>query len=429
MQRSQSLFKAARKVIPGGVNSPVRAFSSVGGTPPFIERAAGAHIFDVDGNRYIDYVGSWGPMILGHAHPAVVAAVQAQAAKGLSYGAPAEPEIRLAQLICETIPSIESVRMVNSGTEATMTALRLARGVTGRNKVLKFAGGYHGHVDALLVKPGSGALTLGLPASPGIPESVTRDTLIADFNDLDSVKQIFAEHGPDIACVMVEPVAGNMNCIPPVAGFLAGLRALCDQHGALLVFDEVMTGFRVARGGAQELYGVHPDITALGKIVGGGMPVGAVGASREIMQALAPTGSIYQAGTLSGNPLAMVAGIATLEALREDGFYRRLEARTEQLLDGLVACAKEYAIELHTQHVGSMFGLFFTAANQVQCFADASSCNLEQFKRFFHGMLSQGVYLAPSAFEAGFVSAAHGEEEIAQTLAAARATFAAMAGN
>lgn len=427
MQRSQDLFDAAQKIIPGGVNSPVRAFSSVGGTPPFIDHAAGAYLSDIDGNRYIDYVGSWGPMILGHAHPDVVAAVQAQAARGLSYGAPAEAEITLAQLICDTIPSIESVRMVNSGTEATMTALRLARGITGRNKVIKFAGCYHGHVDALLVKPGSGALTLGLPASPGIPEAVTQDTLIADFNDLDSVAQLFEAHGQDIACLMVEPVAGNMNCIPPVPDFLEGLRELCDAHGALLIFDEVMTGFRVAQGGAQAHYGITPDLTALGKIVGGGMPVGAVGGRRDFMQALAPTGSVYQAGTLSGNPLAMVAGAATLRALQEDGFYAKLNAQTEKLLAGLNASAQEYGINLFTQHVGSMFGLFFTSAKQVTCFADAAACDVEQFKRFFHGMLERGVYLAPSAFEAGFMSATHGEQEIQQTLDAARATFASMA--
>jgi len=427
MQRSQALFAAAQKIIPGGVNSPVRAFNSVGGTPPFIARAAGAHLFDVDDNKYIDYVGSWGPMILGHAHPDVVAAVQTQAAKGLSYGAPAEVEIQLAELICEYVPSIESVRMVNSGTEAAMTALRLARGVTGRNKVIKFAGCYHGHVDALLVKPGSGALTLGLPASPGIPESVTRDTLIADFNNLDSVAKAFAEHPGEIACVMVEPVAGNMNCIPPLPGFLEGLRKLCDEHEALLVFDEVMTGFRVSRGGAQQLYGVMPDVTALGKIVGGGMPVGAIGGSREVMQALAPTGAIYQAGTLSGNPLAMVAGIATLEALRDDAVYRQLDERTEQLLSGLNAAAQENGIALFTQHVGGMFGVFFTDSGQVSGFEDASACNVEQFKVFFHEMLKRGVYLAPSAFEAGFMSAAHGVQEIEQTLTAARASFAVLA--
>lgn len=426
---SQALFDAAQRVIPGGVNSPVRAFNAVGGTPPFIACAAGAWLTDEDGTRYIDYVGSWGPMILGHAYPSVVAAVQAQAAKGLSYGAPSKLEIRLAELVCEYVDSIESVRMVNSGTEAAMTALRLARGVTGRDKVIKFAGGYHGHVDALLVKPGSGALTLGLPASPGIPAAATGDTLTADFNDLDSVAAAFKQHPENVACVMVEPVAGNMNCIPPDRGFLSGLRKLCDDYGALLVFDEVMTGFRVARGGAQAYYDVRPDITILGKIIGGGMPVGAIGGAREIMRGLAPTGAVYQAGTLSGNPLAMAAGIATLEALSDESFYARLEQRTQALLAGLEQAAQSHGINLLTQQVGAMFGLFFTDADAVRCFADAAACDTQQFKRFFHGMLTRGVYLAPSAFEAGFMSAAHGEPEIAQTVAAANATFAAMAAD
>lgn len=427
MQRSEQLFESAQRVIPGGVNSPVRAFASVGGTPRFIARAEGPYLYDEDGQRYIDYVGSWGPMILGHAHPGVVAAVQAQAAKGLSYGAPAAAEIALAELICEYVPSIESVRMVNSGTEAMMTALRLARGVTGRDKVIKFAGCYHGHVDALLVKPGSGALTLGLPASPGIPNAVTRDTLIADFNNLDSVAKAFADHPGEIACVMVEPVAGNMNCIPPEAGFLPGLRELCDAHGALLVFDEVMTGFRLARGGAQQHYGVRPDITALGKIVGGGMPVGAVGGARKVMQALAPAGNIYQAGTLSGNPLAMAAGIATLEGLRDDAVYEQLANNTRNLMTGLEKAAAEHGIPLITQQVGGMFGIFFTGAQTVTCFDDAAACNIEHFRAFFHGMLSRGVYLAPSAFEAGFMSTAHTPADIDHSINAARDCFAALA--
>ena len=427
--RSEQLFTAAQKVIPGGVNSPVRAFASVGGTPPFIDHAAGAHVFDVDGNRYVDYVGSWGPMILGHAHPDVVAAVRAQAERGLSYGAPAESEIRLAELICEYVDSIESVRMVNSGTEAAMTALRLARGATGRDKVIKFAGGYHGHVDALLVKPGSGALTLGLPASPGIPEAVTRDTLIADYNDAESVAQLLEAHAGEVACVMVEPVAGNMNCVPPAPGFLERLRELCDAHGALLVFDEVMTGFRVARGGAQQRFGVRADVTALGKIVGGGMPVGAVGGPRAIMDQLAPSGGIYQAGTLSGNPLGMAAGAATLAALRDASLYDRLEQHTAELMAGLDVAARGAGIPLHTQHVGPMFGLFFTDAGPVRCFDDVAACNAERFTAFFHGMLERGVYLAPSAFEAGFVSAAHDGETLDLTLAAARDVFADLSRN
>lgn len=427
MPTSEALFAAACKVIPGGVNSPVRAFAAVGGVPPFIERAEGAWLFDADDRRYIDYVGSWGPMILGHAHPRVVEAVQNQAAKGLSYGAPCALEVRLAELVCELVPSIESLRMVNSGTEAAMTALRLARGITGRDRVLKFAGGYHGHVDALLVKPGSGSLTLGLPASPGIPAGVTADTLTADYNDLESVAAAFADNPDTIACVIVEPVAGNMNCVPPRPGFLAGLRELCDKHGALLVFDEVMTGFRVALGGAQEYYGIRPDLTVLGKIVGGGLPVGAVGGRRVLMEHLAPTGAVYQAGTLSGNPLAMAAGIATLQTLAQENPYPRLEQATAALCTGLRTAAEQAGTALTTRHVGAMFGLFFTAGDTIHGFADVAACDTALFQRFFHAMLERGVYLAPSAFEAGFVSTVHTQTEIEMTLDAAAAAFAATA--
>ncbi|MDT0619802.1 glutamate-1-semialdehyde 2,1-aminomutase [Salinisphaera sp. P385] len=427
MPSSSDLFDAARRVIPGGVNSPVRAFSSVGGTPPFIDRAEGAWLFDVDGNRYVDYVGSWGPMILGHAHPDVVKAVQAQAARSLSFGAPCELEIRLAEKICELVPSIEAVRMVNSGTEAAMTALRLARGHTGRDKVIKFAGNYHGHVDALLVKPGSGSLTLGLPASPGIPAGVTADTLTAEYNDLDSVAAIFEANPEDVACVMVEPVAGNMNCVPPVDGFLEGLRELCDRYGALLVFDEVMTGFRVSLGGAQGHFGVTPDVTALGKIVGGGMPVGAVGGPRAVMDGLAPTGAIYQAGTLSGNPLGMAAGLATLTAISAEGFHDRVADTTRRLCEGLEAAARRHGVPLTTQQAGAMFGIFFTDQRPITRFEHVAACNAEAFKAFFHAMLRRGVYLAPSAFEAGFVSAAHGAVELDATLEAADAAFAELA--
>lgn len=427
MPSSSDLFDAARRVIPGGVNSPVRAFSSVGGTPPFIDRAEGAWLFDVDGNRYVDYVGSWGPMILGHAHPDVVKAVQDQAAKSLSFGAPCELEIRLAEKICELVPSIDAVRMVNSGTEAAMTALRLARGHTGRDKVIKFAGNYHGHVDALLVKPGSGSLTLGLPASPGIPAGVTADTLTAEYNDLDSVAAIFEANPDEVACVMVEPVAGNMNCVPPVAGFLEGLRELCDRYGALLVFDEVMTGFRVSLGGAQGHFGVTPDVTALGKIVGGGMPVGAVGGPRTVMDGLAPTGAIYQAGTLSGNPLGMAAGLATLTAISAASFHDRVAATTRRLCEGLEAAASRHGVPLTTQQAGAMFGIFFTDQRPITRFEHVAACDAEAFKAFFHAMLQRGVYLAPSAFEAGFVSAAHGAVELDATLEAADAAFAELA--
>lgn len=425
--RSAELFERAQRFTPGGVNSPVRAFAGVGGTPAFIERAKGAYIYDVDGNEYVDYVGSFGPMILGHAHPDVVQAVQNQAAKGLSFGAPTGLETELAELVCSMVDSIESVRMVNSGTEATMTALRLARGHTGRKKVVKFAGNYHGHVDALLVNAGSGALTLGIPGSPGVPEAVVADTLVATYNDLDSVAQAFVEHGDDIACVMVEPVAGNMNCVPPDDGFLQGLRDLCDTHGALLIFDEVMTGFRVHPGCAQAYYGVKPDITALGKIVGGGMPVGAVGASTEVMATLAPTGPVYQAGTLSGHPLGMAAGIATLKRIRDDKVHATIGPRLDRLLAGLEQRASAHGVPFMTQRVGAMFGMFFTEAERLRRFDDVAACDTDAFAHFFHVMLDHGVYLAPSAFEAAFISQAHDNAAIDRTLEAADAAFAALA--
>jgi len=425
--RSAEWFARAGKSTPGGVNSPVRAFNGVGGTPAFIDHAKGAYIYDVDGNEYVDYVGSFGPMILGHADPAVVEAVQTQAAKGLSFGAPTGLETELAEIICSIVDSIESVRMVNSGTEAAMTALRLARGYTGRNKVVKFAGNYHGHVDALLVEAGSGALTLGIPGSPGVPEAVVADTLVATYNDLDSVAEAFKTHGADIACVMVEPVAGNMNCVPPVDGFLAGLRDLCDQHGALLVFDEVMTGFRVHPGCAQAHFGVTPDVTALGKIVGGGMPVGAVGGPKQVMETLAPTGPVYQAGTLSGHPLGMAAGIATLTQLRDGSVHKAIAPQLDKLLAGLEARATRHGVGFLTNRVGAMFGMFFTDAPSVTRFDEVAACDTQAFAMFFHHMLDHGVYLAPSAFEAAFISQMHDDKAIQRTLDAADAAFAALA--
>ena len=423
MSRSDELFQRAQQTIPGGVNSPVRAFRAVGGTPRFIESAQGAHIVDADGRRYIDYVGSWGPMILGHGAPAVVEAIRDQAGRGVSFGAPTELEIDLAEAVRERVPSMEQLRMVNSGTEATMSAIRLARGHTGRDKLLKFEGCYHGHGDALLVKAGSGALTLGVPSSPGVPASFVEHTLSARFNDLDSVDALLAEHAADLACIIVEPVAGNMNCVPPDPGFLEGLRERCDAHGIVLIFDEVMTGFRVHPGGAQARYGVKPDLTTLGKIVGGGLPVGAFGGTAAIMANLAPVGPVYQAGTLSGNPLAMAAGLATLRALADPGLYERLDATTATLMDGLQAAARRHGVALRTRHLGSMFGLFFS--DQLpRGFDEVMACDAERFARFFHAMLDRGVYLAPSAFEAGFVSAAHGEAEIRATLEAADAAFA-----
>lgn len=426
MSRSEQLFTKAQTTIPGGVNSPVRAFAGVGGSPLFIERADGARIVDVDGKEYIDYVGSWGPMILGHNHPAIRQAVVDQAQKGLSFGAPTELEIVMAEKVAEIVPSMEQVRMVSSGTEATMSAIRLARGYTGRDKILKFEGCYHGHADSLLVKAGSGALTLGQPNSPGVPADFAKHTLTATYNDLDSVETLFAEFGDDIACIIVEPVAGNMNCIPPQPGFLEGLRAICDERGALLIIDEVMTGFRVALGGAQAHYGVTPDLTCLGKVIGGGMPVGAFGGSAKVMAHIAPTGPVYQAGTLSGNPIAMAAGLKSLELLCEDGLHAKLTAQTEKLALGLKAAADKHGIPMTVNYVGAMFGFFFTDQPSVSSFAEVCKCDIEQFKTFFHLMLDEGVYLAPSAFEAGFLSTCHGDAEIEATLAAADRCFAKM---
>ena len=419
-----SLFSDANRYIPGGVNSPVRAFRSVGGEPVFIERAKGPHIFGHDGRQYIDYVGSWGPMILGHAHPDVIRAVQERAALGLSFGAPTQIETLLAQKICQMVPSIELVRMVSSGTEATMSAIRLARGYTGRDKIVKFEGCYHGHSDSLLVKAGSGALTLGVPTSPGVPKELAAHTITLAYNDIAQVQQLFSDMGAQIACVIVEPIAGNMNCVLPVPGFLEALRSVCDQHGSVLIFDEVMTGFRVAAGCAQALYGIKPDLTTLGKIVGGGMPVGAFGGRRDIMERIAPLGPVYQAGTLSGNPVAMAAGLVTLEHLSVPGFHQRLADKTTQLVDGLVHAAKTSSVPFSTNAVCGMFGLFFTDKTPVRYFREVMVCDVERFKRFFHGMLEHGIYLAPSAFEAGFISIAHEESDIEQTIAAARAVFA-----
>jgi glutamate-1-semialdehyde 2,1-aminomutase len=419
-----SLFSDASRFIPGGVNSPVRAFRGVGGEPVFIERAFGSRVFDTAGKGYIDYVGSWGPMILGHAHPEVVRVVQERAALGLSFGAPTRIETQVAQRICELLPSIELVRMVSSGTEATMSAIRLARGFTGRDKIVKFEGHYHGHSDSLLVKAGSGALTFGVPTSPGVPKELAAHTLTLAYNDIAQVQQLFTDMGEQIACIIVEPVAGNMNCVPPVPGFLETLRSVCDQSGAVLIFDEVMTGFRVALGGAQALYNIRPDLTTLGKIVGGGMPVGAFGGRRDIMERIAPLGPVYQAGTLSGNPVAMAAGLATLDAIKVPGFYEQLATKTAHLMEGLQNAAKLAGIPLSTNHVCGMFGLFFTDKAPVRYFREVMACDVERFKRFFHGMLEEGVYLAPSAFEAGFLSAAHSPADIEATIAAARKVFA-----
>ena len=417
---NQRLFNAAKKVIPGGVNSPVRAYKAVGGTPVFIDHAHGAYIYDTKGKAYIDYVCSWGPMILGHADPTVVAAVRTAAGQGLSFGAPTTMETKLAELICSAVASVEQVRMVNSGTEATMSAIRLARGFTGRDKIIKFEGCYHGHADGLLVKAGSGALTLGVPTSPGVPAAMAEHTLTLEFNNLEQVTTVFDQMGEQLAAVIVEPVAGNMNCVPPKSGFLGGLRNLCDQYNTILIFDEVMTGFRVAASGAQTLYDVAPDLTTLGKVVGGGLPVGAFGGRAEIMAHLAPQGAVYQAGTLSGNPLAMAAGIATLQQVLEVGFYERLGERLDNLIEGFRSVASDTDIPFTTNHVGTMFGLFFTEADTVSSFADVIACDTVRFSRFFHGMLEKGIYLAPSAFEAGFISSAHGNSEIDRTLESAR---------
>ncbi|OUD13260.1 glutamate-1-semialdehyde-2,1-aminomutase [Thioflexithrix psekupsensis] len=416
-------FQEAQRYIPGGVNSPVRAFRGVGGDPIFIDRAEGAYFYDVEGQRYLDYVGSWGPMILGHAHPSVIAAVQATAAKGLSFGAPTVLETELAKKINQLMPSIELVRMVSSGTEATMSAIRLARGYTGRDKIVKFSGCYHGHVDSLLVKAGSGVLTLGLPNSPGVPASLAEQTLTVDYNNVEQVREVFAQWGEQIAAVIVEPVAGNMNFIRPLPDFLPTLRQVCDQYGSVLIFDEVMTGFRVALGGAQQLFDIKPDLTTLGKVIGGGMPVGAFGGKQEIMSHIAPLGAVYQAGTLSGNPVAMIAGLTTLDLISEVGFYSRLEEKINKLINGLSHSAASSGISLIGDYLGGMFGVFFTDAKQVTNFAQVSDCRVDLFKAFFHGMLKEGIYFAPSAFEAGFMSSAHSEEDIEKTIAAAERVF------
>lgn len=427
MTRSDELFEQAKKTIPGGVNSPVRAFNGVGGSPLFIDKANGAYIYDADGKAYIDYVGSWGPMILGHNHPKIRQAVLDAVENGLSFGAPTELEVKMAEKVIEMVPSMEQVRMVSSGTEATMSAIRLARGFTNRDKILKFEGCYHGHADCLLVKAGSGALTLGQPSSPGIPEDFAKLTLTAVYNDLESVKALFEQFPEDISCIIVEPVAGNMNCIPPIDGFLQGLRAICDQYGALLIIDEVMTGFRVSSSGAQGYYGVTPDLTTLGKVIGGGMPVGAFGGRKDVMQFIAPTGPVYQAGTLSGNPIAMSAGLAQMEELCAEGLYEELAAKTKRIAEGFKAAANKHGIPMSINYVGGMFGLFFTEEDTVTRFDQVTQCDAEKFPVFYHGMLNEGVYLAPSAYEAGFLSMAHGEKELEETLAAADRVFAKMA--
>ena len=423
--RNQTLFELSQRVIPGGVNSPVRAFKSVGGTPVFFQRALGSRAWDLDDKEYIDYVGSWGPLVLGHAHPEVIAAVREAAANGLSFGAPTEAEYEMAAMLCKLLPSLEMVRLVSSGTEATMTAIRLARGFTGRNKIIKFEGCYHGHADALLVKAGSGALTFGQPSSAGVPPEVVAHTLALDFNDIEGVALAFERDGGDIAAVIVEPVAGNMNLVLPRKEFLGGLRDLCTRYGAVLIFDEVMTGFRVGPQGAQGLYGIRPDLTTLGKVVGGGMPLGAFGGRREIVQCVAPLGPVYQAGTLSGNPVAVAAGRATLKLVQTPGFFDRLAARTASLTDGLTRVARAAEVSFSAQSIGGMFGIYFSA-RPPQTYAEVIACDQAAFNRFFHGILEQGVYLAPSAFEAGFVSAAHSAADIDQTISAAQRVFARM---
>ena len=421
-----SLFSNAQAVIAGGVNSPVRAFAGVGGEPVFFKSAEGAYLESEDGRRFIDYVGSWGPMILGHTHPAVIDAVIETAKSGLSFGAPCVLETRIAEKICALVPSIEKIRMVSSGTEATMSALRLARGHTGRDKIIKFEGCYHGHSDSLLIKAGSGALTLGVPSSPGVPAGLAEHTITLPYNDLDALDTVFAEIGEQVACVIVEPIAGNMNMVPPVPGFHEKLRKLCTAAGTILIFDEVMTGFRVAKGGAQSIFGITPDLTTLGKIVGGGMPAAAFGGRADIMASLAPDGPVYQAGTLSGNPVAMAAGLATLELIDAPGFYESLTAKTKQLIDGLAAAAADAGVAMATECEGGMFGLVFTDAESVRSFDQVAAADVERFKKFFHGMLDEDVYLAPSAFEAGFVSAAHGDGEIDATIDAAAKVFATL---
>ena len=424
MERSSTLFNEAKNYIPGGVNSPVRAFQGVGGEPIYFERGEGAYLYDVDGNSYIDYVGSWGPMILGHSNPFIVDAVRAELDKGLGFGAPTEIETSLAKKICQLMPSIELVRMVSSGTEATMSAIRLARGYTKRDKIVKFEGCYHGHSDSLLVKAGSGALTLGVPTSPGVPSDLAKHTLTLEYNNLDSVKALFSKMGEEVGCIIVEPVAGNMNCILPKEGFLQGLRKLCDDYGSVLIFDEVMTGFRVALGGAQAYYQVKPDLTTLGKVIGGGLPVAAFGGQREIMNQIAPLGPIYQAGTLSGHPLSMASGLAMLSILEaDDSFYQNLSDSTEYLVNGIVSAASTSNVSMTSNNVGGMFGLFFSSEEKVTNFSQVSNCDIELFKKFYKSMIKQGVYLAPSAYECGFLSAAHGKNELDETINAALTAF------
>jgi glutamate-1-semialdehyde 2,1-aminomutase len=423
---NDALYKRALNVIPGGVNSPVRAFKGVGGTPLFFHRGQGAYLYDLNDKQYIDYVGSWGPLILGHSHPTVLEAIIGTVKNGTSFGAPTAVEVEIAELICRLVPSIDMVRMTSSGTEATLGAIRLARGYTGKSKIIKFNGCYHGSIDSLLVNAGSGVLTLGLPNSPGIPPECTQNTLTAEYNNLSQVKQLFDTYANDIAAIIVEPIAGNMNCVPPVDGFLSGLRQLCNRYDALLIFDEVMTGFRVALGGAQQRYHISPDITTLGKIVGGGMPVGAIGGRRDIMEHFAPVGAVYQAGTLSGNPVAMAAGFATLQLIQQPDFYIQLEARCQQLLQGLSLCAKQANIPFSYHCIGGMFGFYFTSNPCITRFSEVKACNEAHFKQFYHAMLQAGVYLAPSAFEAGFLSAAHSDKDIDDTLAAAEKAFAAI---
>lgn len=423
MNRQHDLLTRARSRIPGGVNSPVRAFNGVGGDPVFFDHASGACLYDVDGRSYIDYVGSWGPMIAGHSHPQILEAVRKAIEKGLSFGAPCEGEVSLAEKVCEMVPGLDMVRMVNSGTEATMSAIRLARAATGRDCILKFEGCYHGHADSFLVKAGSGALTLGVPTSPGVPAVLADLTLTVPYNDLAAVESCFDEHGDAIAAIIVEPVAGNMNCIPPVPGFLEGLRQCADRYGSVLIFDEVMTGFRVARGGATALFGVKPDLFTFGKVIGGGMPVGAFGGKKGLMEQIAPTGPVYQAGTLSGNPVAMAAGLASLEIISESGFFHQLTRQTRKLTAGLERAAADAGVPVQTNAVGGMFGLFFTDQDRITNFDEVSRCDIDAFRVFFHQMLERGVYLAPSAYEAGFVSAAHTDEHIEATVAAAREAF------
>jgi glutamate-1-semialdehyde 2,1-aminomutase len=426
MTRSHDLFQSACRHIPGGVNSPVRAFKGVGGDPVFFSRGEGPWLFDADGRRYIDYVASWGPMIAGHAHPDVIRAVQEMAANGLGFGAPTEIETRMAELLCERVPSMDLVRMVNSGTEATMSAIRLARGFTGRDRIVKFEGCYHGHSDALLVKAGSGTLTLGVPTSAGVPAAVAAHTTTLTYNDTDAIMGSFESIGGETACIIVEPVAGNMNCIPPEPGFLETLRTLCDEYGCVLIFDEVMTGFRVARGGAQAHYGITPDLTTLGKVIGGGLPVGAFGGRRDIMEQIAPLGPVYQAGTLSGNPLSLAAGLATLELATADGVHEQLDDTAKQLTGGLRTAADKVGVPFTTNQVGGMFGCFFTMAAKISRFDQVTACNMDHFQRFYHGMLEAGVYLAPSAYEAGFVSTAHSGAVIDETLDCAARVFASL---